>query len=298
MKGIILAGGSGTRLYPITKGISKQLIPVYDKPMIYYPLSVLMNAGIRDILIISTPQDTPRFEELLKDGSSFGIHLSYAVQPSPDGLAQAFIIGADFIGDDSVAMVLGDNIFAGHGLKKRLKAAVENAETGKGATVFGYYVDDPERFGIVEFDKDGKAVSIEEKPEVPKSNYCVTGLYFYDNKVVEYAKGLTPSARGELEITDLNRIYLENNTLNVELLGQGFTWLDTGTHESLVDATNFVKTVETHQHRKIACLEEIAYLNGWISKEDVMAVYEVLKKNQYGQYLKDVLDGKYLDVLR
>lgn len=298
MKGIILAGGSGTRLYPLTTVTSKQLLPIYDKPMIYYPLSVLMNAGIRDILIISTPQDTPRFEELLKDGSSFGIHLSYAVQPSPDGLAQAFIIGADFIGDDSVAMVLGDNIFAGHGLKKRLKAAVENAETGKGATVFGYYVDDPERFGIVEFDKDGKAVSIEEKPEVPKSNYCVTGLYFYDNKVVEYAKGLTPSARGELEITDLNRIYLKNNALNVELLGQGFTWLDTGTHESLVDATNFVKTVETHQHRKIACLEEIAYLNGWISKEDVMAVYEVLKKNQYGQYLKDVLDGKYLDVLR
>lgn len=298
MKGIILAGGSGTRLYPLTTVTSKQLLPIYDKPMIYYPLSVLMNAGIRDILIISTPQDTPRFEELLKDGSSFGIHLSYAVQPSPDGLAQAFIIGADFIGDDSVAMVLGDNIFAGHGLKKRLKAAVENAETGKGATVFGYYVDDPERFGIVEFDKDGKAVSIEEKPEVPKSNYCVTGLYFYDNKVVEYAKSLTPSARGELEITDLNRIYLENNGLNVELLGQGFTWLDTGTHESLADATNFVKTVETHQHRKIACLEEIAYLNGWISKEDVMAVYEVLKKNQYGQYLKDVLDGKYLDVLR
>ena len=298
MKGIILAGGSGTRLYPLTTVTSKQLLPIYDKPMIYYPLSVLMNAGIRDILIISTPQDTPRFEELLKDGSSFGIHLSYAVQPSPDGLAQAFIIGADFIGDDSVAMVLGDNIFAGHGLKKRLKAAVENAETGKGATVFGYYVDDPERFGIVEFDKDGKAVSIEEKPEVPKSNYCVTGLYFYDNKVVEYAKSLTPSARGELEITDLNRIYLENNALNVELLGQGFTWLDTGTHESLVDATNFVKTVETHQHRKIACLEEIAYLNGSISKEDVMAVYEVLKKNQYGQYLKDVLDGKYLDVLR
>ena len=298
MKGIILAGGSGTRLYPLTTVTSKQLLPIYDKPMIYYPLSVLMNAGIRDILIISTPQDTPRFEELLKDGSSFGIHLSYAVQPSPDGLAQAFIIGADFVGDESVAMVLGDNIFAGHGLKKRLKAAVENAETGKGATVFGYYVDDPERFGIVEFDKDGKAVSIEEKPEVPKSNYCVTGLYFYDNKVVEYAKGLTPSARGELEITDLNRIYLENNALNVELLGQGFTWLDTGTHESLVDATNFVKTVETHQHRKIACLEEIAYLNGWISKEDVMAVYEVLKKNQYGQYLKDVLDGKYLDVLR
>ena len=297
MKGIILAGGSGTRLYPLTTVTSKQLLPIYDKPMIYYPLSVLMNAGIRDILIISTPQDTPRFEELLKDGSSFGIHLSYAVQPSPDGLAQAFIIGADFIGDDSVAMVLGDNIFAGHGLKKRLKAAVENAETGKGATVFGYYVDDPERFGIVEFDKDGKAVSIEEKPEVPKSNYCVTGLYFYDNKVVEYAKSLTPSARGELEITDLNRIYLENNALNVELLGQGFTWLDTGTHESLVEASNFVKTVEDHQHRKIACLEEIAYLNGWITKDDVLAAYETLKKNQYGQYLMDVISGKYLDVL-
>ena len=292
MKGIILAGGSGTRLYPLTTVTSKQLLPIYDKPMIYYPLSVLMNAGIRDILIISTPQDTPRFEELLKDGSSFGIHLSYAVQPSPDGLAQAFIIGADFIGDDSVAMVLGDNIFAGHGLKKRLKAAVENAETGKGATVFGYYVDDPERFGIVEFDKDGKAVSIEEKPEVPKSNYCVTGLYFYDNKVVEYAKSLTPSARGELEITDLNRIYLENNALNVELLGQGFTWLDTGTHESLVDATNFVKTVETHQHRKIACLEEIAYLNGWISKEDVMAVYEVLKEKSIWTVFKRCIRRK------
>lgn len=293
MKGIILAGGSGTRLYPLTTVTSKQLLPIYDKPMIYYPLSVLMNAGIRDILIISTPQDTPRFEELLKDGKQFGIHLSYAVQPSPDGLAQAFIIGADFIGNDTVAMVLGDNIFAGHGLKKRLKAAVQNAETGKGATVFGYYVDDPERFGIVEFDKQGHVVSIEEKPEYPKSNYCVTGLYFYDNKVVDYAKRLKPSPRGELEITDLNRIYLENSSLNVELLGQGFTWLDTGTHESLADATNFVKTMETHQHRKIACLEEIAYLNGWISRDEVMKVYEILKKNQYGQYLKDVLDGKY-----
>lgn len=297
MKGIILAGGSGTRLYPLTMVTSKQLLPIYDKPMIYYPLSVLMNAGIRDILIISTPQDTPRFEELLKDGHQFGVHLSYAVQPSPDGLAQAFIIGSDFIDGDSVAMVLGDNIFAGHGLKKRLKAAVDNAETGKGATVFGYYVDDPERFGIVEFDKDGKAVSIEEKPEVPKSNYCVTGLYFYDSRVVDYADSLKPSVRGELEITDLNRIYLDQGELNVELLGQGFTWLDTGTHESLVDATNFVKTMETHQHRKIACLEEIAYLNGWINRADVMKVYEVLKKNQYGQYLKDVLDGKYLDVL-
>lgn len=298
MKGIILAGGSGTRLYPLTTVTSKQLLPIYDKPMIYYPLSVLMNAGIRDILIISTPQDTPRFQELLKDGSQFGIQLSYAVQPSPDGLAQAFIIGADFIGDDCVAMVLGDNILAGHGLKKRLTAAVKNAESGNGATVFGYYVDDPERFGIVEFDAAGKAVSIEEKPEHPKSNYCVTGLYFYDNHVVEYARDLKPSARGELEITDLNRIYLEKGALNVELLGQGFTWLDTGTHESLVDATNFVKTMETHQHRKIGCLEEIAYLNGWITKEDVLKVYEVLKKNQYGQYLKDVLDGKYLDALR
>ena len=297
MKGIILAGGSGTRLYPLTMVTSKQLLPIYDKPMIYYPMSVLMNAGVREILIISTPQDTPRFEELLGNGHQFGVELTYAVQPSPDGLAQAFIIGADFIGNDTVAMVLGDNIFAGHGLKKRLKAAVANAEQGKGATVFGYYVDDPERFGIVEFDEEGHAVSIEEKPEKPKSNYCVTGLYFYDNRVVEYAKKLEPSARGELEITDLNRIYLEQGELNVELLGQGFTWLDTGTHESLVDATNFVKTVEQHQHRKIGCLEEIAYLNGWIRREDLLEVYEVLKKNQYGQYLKDVLDGKYLDSL-
>ena len=297
MKGIILAGGSGTRLYPLTMVTSKQLLPIFDKPMIYYPMSVLMNAGIRDILIISTPQDTPRFEELLGDGHQFGVNLTYAVQPSPDGLAQAFIIGEEFIGNDTVCMVLGDNIFAGHGLKKRLKAAVNNAETGKGATVFGYYVDDPERFGIVEFDQNGKAISIEEKPEKPKSNYCVTGLYFYDNKVVEYAKNLKPSARGELEITDLNRIYLEKGQLNVELLGQGFTWLDTGTHESLVEATNFVKTMDQHQHRKIACLEEIAYLNGWITKEDVLKVYEILKKNQYGQYLKDVLDGKYLDAL-
>ena len=298
MKGIILAGGSGTRLYPLTKVTSKQLLPIYDKPMIYYPMSVLMNAGIRDILIISTPQDTPRFENLLGDGHQFGISLSYAVQPSPDGLAQAFVIGADFIGSDHVAMVLGDNIFSGHGLRSRLHTAVENAENGRGATVFGYYVDDPERFGIVEFDSNGKAVSIEEKPQKPKSNYCVTGLYFYDNNVIEYAKKLKPSARGELEITDLNKIYLKNNQLNVELLGQGFTWLDTGTHESLVDATNFVKTVEDHQHRKIACLEEIAYLNGWISKEEVLKVYEEVKKNQYGQYLLDVLNGKYIDALR
>jgi len=295
MKGIILAGGSGTRLYPLTKVTSKQLLPIYDKPMIYYPMSVLMSAGIRDILIISTPNDTPRFQDLLGDGSQFGVHLSYAVQPSPDGLAQAFIIGAEFIGSDTVAMILGDNIFAGHGLKKRLRAAVENAENGRGATVFGYYVDDPERFGIVEFDSQGRAVSIEEKPAKPKSNYCVTGLYFYDNRVVEYAKHLTPSGRGELEITDLNRIYLEQGELNVELLGQGFTWLDTGTHESLVEATNFVMTLEKHQHRKLACLEDIAYMNGWITREDVMATIEIMKKNQYGQYLQDVLDGKYVD---
>ena len=294
MKGIVLAGGSGTRLYPLPMVTSKQLLPIYDKPMIYYPLSVLMNAGIRDILIISTPEDTPRFKALLGDGHPFGINLSYAVQPSPDGLAQAFIIGEEFIGGDSVAMVLGDNIFHGQGLTKRLKAA---AAREKGATVFGYYVDDPERFGIVEFDKNGKVISIEEKPEHPKSNYCVTGLYFYDSRVVEFAKNLKPSARGELESTDLNRIYLEDGSLNVELLGQGFTWLDTGTHESLVDATNFVKTVEQHQHRKIACLEEIAYLNGWISKDELMEVYEVMKKNQYGQYLKDVMDGKYQEHL-
>ncbi len=294
MKGIILAGGSGTRLYPLTKVTSKQLLPIYDKPMIYYPLSVLMNAGIREILIISTPDDTPRFQALLGDGHQFGIELSYAIQPSPDGLAQAFIIGEEFIGDDRVAMVLGDNIFHGQGLKKRLRAA---AAKEQGATVFGYYVDDPERFGIVEFDKDGKAISIEEKPAKPKSNYCVTGLYFYDNRVVEYAKNLKPSARGELEITDLNRIYLEQGELDVTLMGQGFTWLDTGTHESLVEASNFVKTIETHQHRKIACLEEIAYLNGWISKDEIMAAYEIYKKNQYGQYLKDVVDGKYIDKL-
>lgn len=292
MKGIILAGGSGTRLYPLTMVTSKQLLPIYDKPMIYYPLSILMNAGIKDILIISTPEDTPRFESLLQDGSQFGINLSYKVQPSPDGLAQAFIIGEEFIGDDSVAMVLGDNIFHGHGLTKRLKAA---AAKEVGATVFGYYVEDPERFGVVEFDKDGKAISLEEKPEQPKSNYAVTGLYFYDNKVVEYAKNLKPSPRGELEITDLNRIYLENGELDVTLLGQGFTWLDTGTHESLVDATNFVHTIETHSHRKIGCLEEIAYLNGWIDDAKMTEAYELYKKNQYGKYLKDVMDGKFIE---
>ena len=298
MKGIVLAGGSGTRLYPLTRVTSKQLLPIYDKPMIYYPLSVLMSAGIRDILIISTPQDLPRFRELLGDGEQFGLRLSYAEQPTPDGLAQAFIIGEEFIGNDCVAMVLGDNIFSGHGLKKRLRAAVRNARSGKGATVFGYYVDDPWRFGIVEFDENGHAISIEEKPAQPKSNYCVTGLYFYDNRVVEYAKNLKPSPRGELEITDLNRIYLEQGDLNVELLGQGFTWLDTGTHESLVEATNFVMTVENHQNRKIGCLEDIAYINGWISREQVQEVIKLYKNNQYGRYLQDVLDGKYVDVIR
>ena len=251
-----------------------------------------MNAGIKDILIISTPDDTPRFESLLGDGNQFGINLQYKVQPSPDGLAQAFILGEEFIGNDSVAMILGDNIFYGHGLTKRLKQV---AARESGATVFGYYVDDPERFGVVEFDDSGKAVSIEEKPDQPKSNYAVTGLYFYDNHVVEYAKSIQPSPRGELEITDLNKIYLEKGMLDVMLLGQGFTWLDTGTHESLVEATNFVKTVETHQNRKIACLEEIAYTNGWMSKEKLEEAYEMFKKNQYGKYLKDILDGKFID---
>ena len=292
MKGIVLAGGSGTRLYPLTKVTSKQLLPIYDKPMIYYPLSILMQAGIRDILIISTPSDTPRFEELLGEGKQFGINLSYKVQPSPDGLAQAFILGKEFIGNDRVAMVLGDNIFQGGGLDKKLLKA---ANKQNGATVFGYYVDDPERFGVVEFDKNGKAISLEEKPKEPKSNYAVTGLYFYDNDVVNYAENLKPSARGELEITDLNRIYLEKGNLDVTLLGQGYTWLDTGTHESLVEATNFVYTIETHSHRKIACLEEIAYLNGWISREELAKSANEYRKNQYGHYLQDVLDGKFLD---
>lgn len=292
MKGIVLAGGSGTRLYPLTKVTSKQLLPVFDKPMIYYPLSVLMLAGIKDILIISTPDDTPRFKELLGDGHKFGINLSYKVQPSPDGLAQAFILGEEFIDGDACAMILGDNIFHGHGLTKLVRSA---AQKQSGATVFGYYVDDPERFGIVEFDKSGKAVSIEEKPAKPKSNYCVTGLYFYDNKVCEYAKALKPSPRGELEITDLNRVYLEKGELDVTLLTRGFTWLDTGTHESLLDASNFVYTVEKHQHRKIACLEEVAYSNGWIGENEMLDAYEKMKNNEYGQYLKDVVDGKYLD---
>ncbi len=291
MKGIILAGGSGTRLYPLTMVTSKQLLPVYDKPMIYYPLSVLMNAGIRDILIISTPQDLPRFEELFGDGKSFGINLSYAVQPSPDGLAQAFVIGEKFIGKDSVAMVLGDNIFAGHGLKKRLKEAAKNAKDGKGATVFGYYVDDPERFGIVEFDKNGKAVSLEEKPANPKSNYCVTGLYFYDNSVVEYAKRLKPSARGEIEITAVNNAYLQRGTLRVETLGRGFAWLDTGNHDSLLDASDFVCAFQKRQGLYISCIEEIAYKRGFITKEQLLKLAEPLMKTEYGNYLVEVANG-------
>ncbi len=292
MKGIVLAGGSGTRLYPLTQVTSKQLLPIYDKPMIYYPLSILMEAGIKDILIISTPDDTKRFEELLGDGKQFGISLQYKVQPSPDGLAQAFLLGEEFIAEDSCAMILGDNIFHGHGLAKRLRKAATKTE---GATVFGYYVDDPERFGVVSFDDHGKAISLEEKPTEPKSNYAVTGLYFYDNKVVEYAKQIKPSARGELEITDLNKIYLEKGALDVTLLGRGYTWLDTGTHESLVEATNFVATIETHQNRKISCLEEIAYANGWIDKAQLQKAANLYHKNQYGKYLKDVLEGKFID---
>jgi glucose-1-phosphate thymidylyltransferase len=289
MKGIILAGGAGTRLYPITQSISKQILPIYDKPMIYYPLSVLMLAGIRDILIISTPKDIHLYQELFSDGSQLGISVSYAIQPSPDGLAQAFIIGEEFIGNDQVCLVLGDNIFYGYGFSGQLSQAVDNED---GAVVFGYYVNDPERYGVVEFAPDGKVISLEEKPQKPKSNYAVTGLYFYSNDVVDKAKSLKPSSRGELEITDLNRLFLEENRLKVELMGRGMAWLDTGTHESLMQASNFIATIEQRQGLKVACIEEIAYHKGWISKTQVEKLAYPLRNNQYGSYLLKLIDGK------
>ena len=293
MKGIILAGGSGTRLYPLTQVISKQLLPIYDKPMIYYPLSMLMLSGIRDILIISTPEDTTRFETLLGDGSRFGINLSYKVQPSPDGLAQAFILGEEFIGDDACAMILGDNIFYGNGMRKRLLSAVENTENGR-ATVFGYFVNDPHRFGVVEFDENWKVISIEEKPKEPKSNYAVTGLYYYPKGVAKKAKEVKPSARGELEITSLNQMYLEEDILDVTLLGRGFTWLDTGTTDSLNEASNFVQLMQTHQGIVMSCLEEIAYKRGWITKEQVLEAANLMKNNDYGKHLFNVANNKIM----
>ena len=289
MKGIVLAGGSGTRLYPITKGVSKQLLPIYDKPMVYYPISVLMLAGIRDILIISTPNDLPAFRRLLGDGSDFGVHFSYAEQPSPDGLAQAFIIGEEFIGNDSVCLVLGDNIFHGNGLSRMLRQAVQNVEENK-ATVFGYWVADPERYGVAEFDASGKVLSIEEKPQQPKSNYAVVGLYFYPNKVVQVAKSVKPSARGELEITSVNQAFLADGELNVQLMGRGFAWLDTGTHDSLAEASTFIEVIEKRQGLKVACLESIGYENGWLTADDIRRVAQPMAKNQYGQYLIKLIE--------
>lgn len=292
MKGIVLAGGSGTRLYPITKGTSKQLLSIYDKPMVYYPISVLMLAGIREILIISTPDDLPNFKKLLGDGHDFGVSFSYAEQPSPDGLAQAFIIGKEFIGSDSVCLVLGDNIFYGHGFSELLKKSLKNVEEEEKATIFGYYVNDPDRYGVAEFDQDGMVISIEEKPKEPKSNFAVVGLYFYPNSVVQVAKTIKPSPRGELEITTVNQVYLENNNLMVEILGRGFAWLDTGTHESMLEASNFIHTIEKRQGLKVACLEEIAFELGYINDDQLLALAEPLKKNEYGQYLIKKVQSK------
>lgn len=289
MKGIVLAGGSGTRLYPITKGVSKQLLPIYDKPMVYYPISVLMLAGIRDILIISTPYDLPAFKRLLGDGSDFGVRFSYAEQPSPDGLAQAFIIGEEFIGNDDVCLVLGDNVFHGNGLSKMLRQAVKNAEEERTATVFGYWVSDPERYGVAEFDAEGRVLSIEEKPQQPKSNYAVVGLYFYPNKVIQVAKSIKPSARGELEITSVNQAFLNDGELNVQLMGRGFAWLDTGTHDSLAEASTFIEVIEKRQGLKVACLESIGYEMGWLTADDIKRVAQPMAKNQYGQYLLNLI---------